>query len=179
MAWRDTGARANFLIRDRDSKFTAAFDTAFQDAGVRVVTTDNRTPRMNSIMERWVQTCQHELLGRTLIWNQHQILQVVREFEQFYNGNRSHQTLSHAASLPALPEPIIDPDRITRLGVRRHDRLNGRLHEYRHTCRPARMIYRHPQSSCPGAPRRTTRWHATCRPDACGPSRPLNHRGFL
>jgi hypothetical protein len=30
--------------------------------------------RMNSIMEWWVQTCRHELLDRTLIWNQQHLL---------------------------------------------------------------------------------------------------------
>jgi hypothetical protein len=37
---------------------------------------------MNSIMERWVQTCRRELLDRTLIWNQPHLLHALREFEQ-------------------------------------------------------------------------------------------------
>ena len=41
---------------------------------------------MNSIMERWVQTCRRELLDRTLIWNQRHLLHALREFEGFYNG---------------------------------------------------------------------------------------------
>jgi putative transposase len=40
-------------------------------------------PRMNAIMERWVQTCCRELLDRTLIWNQAHLLHALREFEQF------------------------------------------------------------------------------------------------
>ena len=40
------------------------------DAGVKVVTTGIRVPRMNALMERWIQTCRTELLDRTLIWNQ-------------------------------------------------------------------------------------------------------------
>ena len=43
---------------------------------------------MNSIMERWVQTCRRELLDRTLVWNQHHLLHALREFERFYNGHR-------------------------------------------------------------------------------------------
>jgi transposase len=42
--------------------------------GIEIVTTGIRVPRMNSIMERWVQTCGHELLDRTLIWNQTHLL---------------------------------------------------------------------------------------------------------
>jgi hypothetical protein len=38
---------------------------------------------MNSIMERWVQTGRHELLDRTLIWNQPHLPRALREFEHF------------------------------------------------------------------------------------------------
>jgi putative transposase len=48
-------------------------------------------PRMNAVMERWVQTCRRELLDRTLIWNQAHPLHALREFEQFYNAHRPHQ----------------------------------------------------------------------------------------
>ncbi|WP_236076536.1 hypothetical protein [Streptomyces coffeae] len=57
MDLQDAGSRARFLIRDRDSKFTAAFDALMIDAGLKVVTTSIRIPRMNSLMERWIQTC--------------------------------------------------------------------------------------------------------------------------
>src|SRR5690349_17220194 len=43
-------------------------------------------PRMNSIMERWVQTCRHELLNRTLIWNQRHLMHALREYEHFYTS---------------------------------------------------------------------------------------------
>jgi len=36
---------------------------------------------MHSVMERWVQTGRHELLDRTLIWNQRHLLHSLREFE--------------------------------------------------------------------------------------------------
>jgi putative transposase len=132
MDLEDAGARAKFLVRDRDSTCTAGFDAVLQDAGPRVVTTGIRMPRMNSITERWVQTCRHELLDRTLIWNQRHLVHVLRKVEQFYNGHRPHRALSQAAPLRALPEPITAPERFTRLDVRRHDRLGGVLHEYRH-----------------------------------------------
>ena len=89
-------------------------------------------PRMNSIMERWVQTCRHELLDRTLIWNQRHLLHALREYEHFYNQHRPHRTLANAAPLRMLPEPITDPGRLAHLDVRRRDRLCGTLHEYRH-----------------------------------------------
>ena len=66
---------------------------------------------MNSIMERWVQTCRRELLDRTLIWNQRHLLHALREYEQFYNAHRPHQGIANARPLHPLPEPITDPDR--------------------------------------------------------------------
>jgi putative transposase len=132
MDLEDTGSKAKFMIRDRDCKFTAAFDTVLHGVGLSVVLTGIQMPRMNSIMERWVQTCRHELLDRTLIWNQRHLLHALREFEHFYNEHRPHRTLRAAAPLRPLPEPVTDPGRIAHLDVRRRDRLGGTLHEYRH-----------------------------------------------
>ncbi len=42
-------------------------------------------PGMNSIMERWIQKCRHELLDHTLIWNQTHLLRALREYERHYN----------------------------------------------------------------------------------------------
>ena len=129
---RDAGATVRYLIRDRDSKFTRAFDAVFEAEGIEVVTTGIRVPRMNSITERWVQTCRHELLDRTLIWNQAHLLHALGEFESVYNQHRPHRTLHSAAPLRPLPEPITEPDRFDRIDVRRHDRLGGLFHEYAH-----------------------------------------------
>lgn len=85
---QDAGATVRYLIRDRDSKFTRAFDAVFEAEDIEVVTTSIRVPRMNSVMERWVQTCRHELLDRTLIWNQAHLLHALAQFEAFYNQHR-------------------------------------------------------------------------------------------
>ncbi|MER5915699.1 integrase core domain-containing protein [Streptomyces sp. NPDC001982] len=132
MDLEDAGSRATFMIRDRDSKFTAAFDDLLTDAGLTVVTTGIRIPRMNSLMERWIQTCRRELLDRTLIWNQSHLLHALREFETFYNCHRPHRALGQAAPLRPLPAPINVPEPIRHLEVRRRDRLGGTLHEYQH-----------------------------------------------
>jgi putative transposase len=132
MDLQDAGGRARFLIRDRDGKFPDVLDDVLKDAGIELVLSGVQMPRMNSIMERWVQTCRRELLDRTLIWNQRHLLHSLRGFEHFYNEHRPHRTLRAAAPLRPLPEPITDPERIAHLDVRRRDRLGGTLHEYRH-----------------------------------------------
>ncbi|MGW3431317.1 hypothetical protein ACWDHW_25685 [Streptomyces melanosporofaciens] len=47
-------------------------------------------------------------------------------------GHRPHQGIANARPLHPLPPAIADPGKITRLNVRRGDRLGGILHEYRH-----------------------------------------------
>jgi transposase InsO family protein len=93
--------------------------TPSSDAGLKVVTTGIRTPRMNSLIERWIQTCRRELLDRTLIWNQSHLLHALREFEDFSNGHRPHRTLKQAAAFNPLPEPIHVPAQVRHLDIHR------------------------------------------------------------
>ncbi|MFD8212677.1 integrase core domain-containing protein [Streptomyces sp. NPDC059697] len=87
---------------------------------------------MNSLTERWVQTCRHELLDHTLIRNERHLRHALREFERHHNAHRPHQAMRQAAPLRTVPEAITDPERVTRLNIRRNDRIGGVIHEYRH-----------------------------------------------
>jgi transposase InsO family protein len=118
--------RIKFLIRDRDTKFVAAFDTVFQSVGMRIIKSPVRAPRANAIMERWVGSVRREILDRTLIWNQSHLRLVLAEYEDHYNRYRPHRTLQQASPLTELPEPV----NLDQLNVRRHDRLGGIIHEY-------------------------------------------------
>ena len=91
MDLNDAGAKAKYLIRDRDANFPALFDQVLADAGIQTVLSGIRVPRMNSIMEHWVQTCRHELLDRTLIWNEAHLRHALRQFETHHNEHWPHQ----------------------------------------------------------------------------------------
>jgi putative transposase len=124
----DAGRRFRFLIRDRDAKFTAAFDAIFTAIDVRIIKTPVRAPRANAIAERFVGTIRRELLDRILILNQRHAVVVLREFEQHYNNHRPHRSLGQATPLRPLPQhSTAEPT-----SIRRHDRLGGLLHEYQH-----------------------------------------------
>ena len=126
----DTGCPVKYLIRDRDGKYPALFDAVLCEAGVEVVLSGVRMPRMNSIMERWIQACRHELLDRTLIYNQAHLLHALREYERHHNTHRPHRGIANARPLALSPEPITD--RLAHLNIHRHDHLSGLLHEYNH-----------------------------------------------
>jgi hypothetical protein len=119
--------RVKFMIRDRGSNFTAAFDAVLADAGIRTVLCNVRTPRMNAITERWIGGCRRELLDRTLVWNQHHLRRILRDYETHHNQHRPHRSLHGAAPLKPLPEPA-DLDLYR---VRRHARVGGLINEYR------------------------------------------------
>ena len=119
--------RVKFMIRDRGSNYTAAFNEVLADGGIRTVLCNVRTPRMNTIAERWIGGCRRELLDRTLIWNQNHLRRILREYETHHNQHRPHRSLDSAAPLKPLPEPVDLEQR----RVRRHPRVGGMINEYR------------------------------------------------
>jgi transposase InsO family protein len=126
----DAGSTARFPIRDRDGKYPALFDAVLADAGIKVVLSGVRIPRMNAIMERRLRNCRRELPDRTLIWNQPHLLHALHEYEHFYNTHRPHQGIANARPLRTLPPAVTDQAALTQLDIRRRQRLGGILNEY-------------------------------------------------
>jgi transposase len=121
------GANVKFVLHDRDATFHEGCDAVFTTAGLRIVRSGVRMPRMNSIMERWIGGCRRELLDRTLIWNLPHLRRILAACERHHNDHRPHMALSSAAPLKPLPAEITD---LEAFRVRRHDRAGGVIHEY-------------------------------------------------
>ena len=119
--------RVKFMIRDRGSNFTSAFDAILADAGIQTVLCNVRTPPMNALAERWIGGCRRELLDRTLVWNQAHLRQILRQYETHYNQHRPHRSLHAAAPMKPLPEPVD----LAQYRVRRQARIGGLINEYR------------------------------------------------
>jgi putative transposase len=113
-----------FLIHDRDSKFTAAFDEVFRSEGIKVIHTPVRAPQANACAERFVRTVRNECLDWLLIIGRRHLEHVLRIYIQHYNRERPHRGL--ALQLPG-PARITEPPC---RDVARRDRLGGLVHEY-------------------------------------------------
>jgi transposase InsO family protein len=121
--------RFRYLVRDRDTKFTTAFDAVFAAAGVETVRIPPRAPRANAYAERWVRTVRNECLDWTLIWNDRQLHRVLTEYLQHYNTARPHRSLDLDVPTPA---PLDNVTTLPTLGrVERVDVLGGLIHQYR------------------------------------------------
>jgi putative transposase len=121
----DRATRFRFLIRDRDTKFTATFDAVFADAGIDVVKTPPRAPRANAYAERWVATARAECLDWILIRNVSHLQRVLTIYTEHYNRRRPHRSLDLQPPIPSdQPQPVCDGP------IQRVDVLGGLIHEY-------------------------------------------------
>jgi putative transposase len=89
----DRIGRFRFLVRDRDAKFTTAFDAVFAAEGLKVLRTPVRAPRANAYAERWVGTVRRELLDGMVVFGCWQLRSVLAEYADHYNVDRPHRAL--------------------------------------------------------------------------------------
>jgi len=125
----DLGERTDglkFLIRDRDAKYTGAFDAVFVAAGMRVIATPVRAPRANAICERWIASARRECTDRILIAGRRHLHHVLSEYIDHYNTHRPHRTLRQQP--PDGRAHVAPPD--GKIRVRRRARLGGLIYEY-------------------------------------------------
>jgi putative transposase len=124
----DLGERAGtfrFLIRDRDGKFSRAFDEVFAAGGVRIIKTPVRSPRANAFAERFAGTLRRECLDHLLIYGERHLRRVLAEYERHFNDHRPHQGRS-------LRPPLHDPNKVidTAARIRRRTAVAGLISEY-------------------------------------------------
>jgi putative transposase len=127
MTLAEQGQSHRILVRDRDKKFTAAFDEVFRSEGLRPIRAPVAAPRAKAHAERWVGSVRRECLDRILIVSRRQLETVLREYVAYYNTHRPHRSLDQQPPL-LKTKPGSPPDH--EWPVRRRDRLGGLLHEY-------------------------------------------------
>jgi putative transposase len=126
----DVGQRVDtfrYLLRDRDSIFTEAFDAVFNSKNIEVKKSAPQCPKMNAFAERWVRTVRAEPTDRMLIADVGHLRVVLDEYATHYNARRTHQGDGLSLRAP-LDDPNVIPfpaHRITRTKI-----LGGLINEY-------------------------------------------------
>ena len=114
-----------FLIRDRDAKFTSAFDQIFASQGVEIAKTPPRTPRANCYAERWIRTARAECTDRMLIYDEQHLRSVLGQYADHYNQHRPHQSRQQRP-----PDQDSQASAPLNLPVQRRKVLGGVINEY-------------------------------------------------
>jgi transposase InsO family protein len=126
-ALEEAGRHFRFLIRDRDTKFTASFDEVFASIGVEIIRTPVHPPRANAYAERFVRTIRQECLDHLLVVSRRHLESVLDEYVRDYNEARPHRGLQLAQP---VPHPVTAPEGGP---IARRDILGGIVHEYERT----------------------------------------------
>ena len=126
MGLEDRADRFTFLIRDRDGKFSRAFDEVLTSNAIRIVETPLRSPRANSYAERFVGTLRCESLDHLLIYGERHLRRVLSDYKRHYNAHRTHQSRGQRPPLHDPDEPID-----LRAVIKRRSTVAGLIHEYR------------------------------------------------
>ena len=121
-----------FLIRDRGSNFTCAFDAVFQANGARILRTAVQAPRMNATCERLIGTLRRELLDRMLVLGEAHLRTVLTEYQAHYNCARPHQGIAQRVPDDKRHAPRATLTDIDTQQIRRKPILGGLINEYTH-----------------------------------------------
>jgi len=117
-----------FLIHDRDSEFSQAFDEVFRSEGVEIVRTPFRAPNANAFAERWVGTVRRDCLDWLLIVSRRQLERVLRVYVEHYNTHRPHRALGLKPPAPAPRLQLVGSNPPGQ--IQRRERLGGLINEY-------------------------------------------------
>jgi len=80
----DRADQFRFLIRDRDTKFTHAFNAVFHAAEIAIIQTPSQAPRANAIAERWIGSLRRECLDQMLVAGPRHLSHVLNEYTEHY-----------------------------------------------------------------------------------------------
>ena len=82
-----------YLLRDRDAIFGSYFKRRAKNMGIEEVITAYRSPWQNAYSERLNGSIRRECLDRVIIFNERHLRRVLKDYFEYYNRYRVHQSL--------------------------------------------------------------------------------------
>lgn len=89
-----------YLIHDRDTKFTHAFDHYLRDSGVEPVVLPARSPNLNAHCERFVRSIKKEALDQMICMGEVSLRYALHQYLSHYHAERNHQGLANKLRAP-------------------------------------------------------------------------------
>ena len=89
-----------YLIHDRDTKYTQAFDALVKESGVEPVVLPPRSPNLNAYCERFVRSIKEEALERMVMLGERSLYHAIQQYLAHYHTERNHQGLANHLIAP-------------------------------------------------------------------------------
>ena len=104
-----------YLVRDRDRVYGEAFTRRIRAMGIRDRPTAARSPWQNGHTERLIGSIRRECLDHVIVFGKQYLRRLLRSYQQYYNGTRTHLSLGKDSPVPRavhatgsiLPLPIL------------------------------------------------------------------------
>ena len=113
-----------YLIHDRDTKFTPAFNALLKGSGIEPIVLPPRSPNLNAHCERFVRSIKEEALDQMVILGERGLHHIISQYLMHYHTERNHQGLGNVRIAPALATEV-ESGRVVRRA-----RLGGLLSYY-------------------------------------------------
>jgi putative transposase len=114
-----------YLLHDRDTKFTQAFDGLLKGSGVGPIVLPARSPNVNVYAERWVRSIKEECLTWLILFGEASLRHVLTQYVEHFHHERNHQGKGNVLLFPAVSH-----DTEHKGQIRRRERLGGLLKYY-------------------------------------------------
>jgi len=83
-----------YVIFDRDAKFSADIHMFLDSAGISGLRASYRSPWQNGIAERWVRSFRNDLLDHVIVVHEGHVMRLARDYLRYYHADRTHDGLN-------------------------------------------------------------------------------------
>ena len=115
-----------YLIHDRDTKYTDSFRAIVKSGHVEPLKLPARGPNLNAYAERWVKSVKEEALSKLILFGEASLRRVLNEYLVHFHAERNHQGKGNVLLFPTAAQAKTRVDG----SVACKERLGGLLKYY-------------------------------------------------